>query len=289
MITSLKTIDDLAQQRSEWAPWLAVVGTALEELGHPTWDAADLRTCATRERNAPRLASATVEVDGNAVRRIYTRVMRSAVRIGSAPMESLQGAIDAALDPLAVLEAMINRDFERLVQYASEVNAEPDTFCAVAALAAMPLLHACSRHCRPALPDTWSQSYCPVCAGWPAFAEVRGIERSRYLRCADCGSEWQAACLRCTFCGTTNHEQLASLIPEGRAAGASIDACNACLGYLKVFTVLRGVPSIHIALHDLATTELDIAAVDRGYRRPTTIAYPLGIKVTEYAAANIAG
>ena len=287
MMTPFNGIDDLLQQRAEWAPWLAVVRSALDELKHPEWAAAAVRIGTVRKPNAPLLARSTVQVDRRAVRRTYENVMTRAAGVATRAMASLQGVTDAALDPLAVLEATLNRDHERLAQYASAANADADAFRAVAALVAMPLLHARNQHARSPS-KTWSQSYCPICGGWPAFAEVRGIERSRYLRCADCGSEWQATCLRCTFCDTTNHDQLASLIPEQPAAGASIDACNACLGYIKVFATLRGVPSGDIALHDIATAELDIAAVERGYRRPTSAAYLLDVKVTEYGTRNIA-
>ena len=52
------------------------------------------------------------------------------------------------------------------------------------------------------------EGYCPVCGAWPAFAEMRGIERSRYLRCGRCGGGWQAQCLSCSYCGMTDHEEL---------------------------------------------------------------------------------
>jgi FdhE protein len=141
----------------------------------------------------------------------------------------------------------------------------------------MPFLHACSRRWKPA--ESWTEGYCPVCGAWPALAEVRGIERSRYFRCGGCGSEWQAQCLFCPYCGMTDHRELASLVPEHGGSNAAVDACNRCLGYVKTFTKLQGSPPARIILEDLASVELDVAAAERGYKRPRGAGYSLNVTV----------
>ena len=63
------------------------------------------------------------------------------------------------------------------------------------ALLPVPFLQACNRRWASSISESWVEGYCPVCGSWPAFAEVRGIERSRYFRCGRCGGEWHARAL----------------------------------------------------------------------------------------------
>ena len=48
----------------------------------------------------------------------------------------------------------------------------------------------CWRRWAAAVPEGWVEPFCPICGAWPALAEVRGIERSRYFRCLRCGAGW---------------------------------------------------------------------------------------------------
>jgi FdhE protein len=116
---------------------------------------------------------------------------------------------------------------------------------------------------------------------------VRGIERSRYFRCAGCGSEWQTQSLFCPFCGTTDHRELASLIAEQGGLNSAVDACNRCLGYVKAFTRLQGTPPEGIILEDLASVELDVAAADAGYKRPHGAGYILKVRVTQNGGLQV--
>ena len=166
---------------------------------------------------------------------------------------------------------------------AAGAGADPEAFHAVTALLPLPLLHACNRRWKPS--ESWLEGYCPICGAWPAFAEIRGIERNRYFRCGGCGSEWQSHCLFCPYCAATDHNQLASLVPEQSGSRSVIDACNRCLGYLKAFTTLQGSPPARIILDDLATVELDCAAAERGYKRPPGAGYLLNVTVSN----NVSG
>jgi FdhE protein len=124
------------------------------------------------------------------------------------------------------------------------------------------------------------EGYCPICGAWPVFAEVRGVERSRCLRCGRCGGEWQAHCLFCPYCGMTDHEELVSLVPEKGGSNAVIDACRRCLGYVKSFTRLQGSPPSEVLLDDLASVQLDVAALEQGYKRRQGAGYSLAATVT---------
>jgi FdhE protein len=109
--------------------------------------------------------------------------------------------------------------------------------------------------------------------------EVRGIERARYLRCGRCGDEWQIHWLQCPFCNMTDHEQLLSLVPQSGDAARAIEACKSCTGYVKSFTTLQGADKLAVMIDDLATVDLDIAAVEQGYRRPAGPGYALNVTV----------
>jgi FdhE protein len=77
----------------------------------------------------------------------------------------------------------------------------------------------------------------------------------------------------------TDHKELVSLVPEKSASNAVIEACKRCLGYVKIFTVLQGSPPIQVMVDDLASVDLDIAALELGYRRPADAGYALDVKV----------
>ena len=125
-----------------------------------------------------------------------------------------------------------------------------------------------------------------MCGTWPVFGEVRGIERSRYLRCGRCDGEWQAQGLFCPYCGMTDHKQLVSLVPENSSTNSVIEACTRCRGYVKIVTTLQGSPPGKVILDDLATVELDVAAVEQGYRRPDGSGYSLDIDVVDKPSSS---
>ena len=151
-----------------------------------------------------------------------------------------------------------------------------------------PLFHACRRRCGDEVAASSLRGYCPICAGWPAFAEVRGVERTRHLRCGDCGHGWAAIALKCPFCGTDDHDMLESLVSDERNSIASIDVCNRCRGYVKVFTTLRGASPAQVLVRALATSELDIAALHMGYRGPPCDSPSLELEVAAIASRRTA-
>jgi FdhE protein len=84
----------------------------------------------------------------------------------------------------------------------------------------------------------------------------------------------------------TDHEELVSLVPEKAGSNAVIDACKRCLGYVKSFTKLQGSDPASVMIDDLASVNLDIAALEQGYRRPEGGGYSLDIKVVPKAGSS---
>jgi FdhE protein len=139
---------------------------------------------------------------------------------------------------------------------------------AFGALAAAPVLAALGRRLAARVPAGWRECYCPVCAAWPALAELRGVEGGRYLRCGRCAAGWEVEWLRCTYCDTIDHQQLGSLEPEPEGDRRKADTCAVCRGYLKAIPTLVALAPQAILLEDLASVDLDVAAIERGYGRP---------------------
>jgi formate dehydrogenase maturation protein FdhE len=66
-------------------------------------------------------------------------------------------------------------------------------------------------------------------------------------------------------------------VPENGRTNAVVDACRRCRGYVKTLTRLQGSPPAGVHLDDLATVELDIAALEQRYERPGGTGYPLSV------------
>jgi len=279
-------LSDLKRQHPEWEPWLAVVHEILHETANPIWDAAVPACANAQPAKVPLLEGTTLPLQDRSVRRLFKRLIRTASRSGTPQMATLKSALHADLDVLTFFNAALCQDSQHLKEVAAIPGADAEALQAVAALVPVPFLQACNRRWAPSVSASWMEGYCPVCGTWPAFAEVRGIERSRYFRCGRCGGEWQALVLSCPFCAMTDHNELVSLVPEKSGAHAVIDACQRCLGYVKTFTTLQGRPAATVMLDDLASVDLDLAAFEQGYRRPPGAGYSLAVTVTDQDATR---
>jgi FdhE protein len=279
-------LNALKRQRPEWQPWLVVVEEVLRETAAPAWDTAVPTDALAGSGPAPFLAGAMCDLPARSLRRLWDRLIRTASRSGTPNMATLQSALSMEVEPLALFTAAVCHDVEPINGVAVRSGADPDALHAVAALLPVPFLQACNRRWASARVESWVEPYCPVCGAWPALAEVRGIERSRCFRCGRCGGAWHARALSCPYCGMRDHDELVSLVPEKERANAVIDACKGCRGYIKTFTRLQGTQPDAVMIEDLASVDLDLAALDQGYRRPAGVGYPLTITATETGATR---
>jgi len=87
--------------------------------------------------------------------------------------------------------------------------------------------------------------------------------------------------LFCPYCGIIDHKELVSLVPEKSGSNAVIEACKHCLGYVKSFTLLQGRSPAKVLLDDLASVDLDVAAVKQGCKRPQGAGCALTVTVME--------
>jgi FdhE protein len=279
-------LHDLKRRRPEWHAWLVVLENIVREIGASAWDAAVPAAVPVRASRAPLLAGATLAVPMRSVGRLWHRLIHAASCSGMPKMARMELALHADGDTSPLFTAAVCQDGDRVNEVAARAGVDAEALQALIALWPMPFLHACSRRWASASVNGWVEGYCPVCGAWPAFAEVRGIERSRHYRCGRCSAEWYARALWCPYCGTSAHEDLTTLVPEKSDANAVIEACRRCHGYLKALTRLTGCPPGTVMLEDLASVDLDVAALDHGYRRPAGAACALGLSVTDSGATH---
>jgi FdhE protein len=240
---------------------------------------------AVPDNKIPLLAGCMIALEKKIPTQWIQRLIRTAFKSGTEKMATLEAAAEEA-DVFGLFKASLCQDGATLGNVALRLGADTEAFQAVASQIPIPFLHACNRRFARNVPESWIEGYCPICGAWPAFAEVRGIERGRYLRCGRCAAEWQLHSLICPYCGMDDHEQLVRLVPEKGGTMRIVEACKRCLGYVKTFTMLQGTPAARIILDDLASVDLDMAALEQGYCRPPGPGYTIDVRLVEKAAAG---
>jgi FdhE protein len=286
-------LNGLRREHPEFEPWLAVVDEILREAGSPAWEAAvpavSEAPSHAQSTAVPLLAGTTLTLEAALVRRLFERLIRTASRVGTPKMASLKAALHAGLEWAPLFTASLCEDSDRINEIAAVSGADAEALHAVIALLPVPFLHGCNRRWASSISASWVEGYCPVCGSLPTFAEVRGIERNRYFRCGRCGGEWHARALHCPYCAMSDHDELVALVPEkagSNAVGSNavIDACKRCLGYVKTFTRLQGCSPGAVMLEDLASVDLDVAAIEHGFARSQGPGFALGVTVTDKGA-----
>lgn len=275
------------------SPWLSLLWQSRREAASAEWTAAvDGVDPATRTSLALRvpddrhclLAETEVTVAPTAVARLAYRLLGA----GGTGLRTRLGP-DLAV---ALLTAAVEQDDDALAGLALELDVESQRLTAIAPFLAMPVLQACGRAWASAIPADWAHGHCPVCAAWPALAERRGPGGGRWLRCSRCGTEWSQSGARCPFCECDDPDQLAALSVGAAAADRSavpgrhasperngatdrpvaadrhVEACRQCRGYVKVLATAAPIPAGDVAVRDLLTLDLDLAALDAGLIRP---------------------
>jgi FdhE protein len=266
-----------------WRPWVKLLDVALQAAEGDRWASAvpelPARTGAAWPPYAPLLEGATVRIDARRARKLVRELIHTAD--GATWSTGLRGR---RLDAVGLFHAAIVRDHGAIEGIATRAGIEPQALEVIAQLSIMPLLEECAARWREHIPSAWTHGYCPVCAAWPALAELRGLDRSRRLRCGRCASDWPLPVLQCAYCGETNHDNLGTLTPEGESQTRRVEVCYTCKGYLKTFTMLRPMSLRTIAMTDLASVDLDLIAQERAYARPSEFAHRLTLTISRASA-----
>jgi FdhE protein len=177
---------------------------------------------------------------------------------------------EGRLDAGSLLTASLNRDQDSIRTGAIHRGLAPDLVWLVAELAISPFVHALqlSLFANDELSDAlraWNHGYCPACGSWPALAEVVGGHRT--LRCSFCATAWELNTYACIYCGE-NGDRFVTAAPNEERKDRRVELCQACGSYLKTVDVPELSPFPLLAVADLETMELDVAAMEHGYARP---------------------
>lgn len=276
-----RQISTLLAAQPEAGPWLEMLAAVLQECANPAWDVVAARTRLQPERRhgTPLLAGAEISVEVRLADAWLRRVLDLAGNAGPEAGALRAAANSGSLSPLDVLETAINADSDRLEATAISLGVPPEPLSVAAGLAVIPLLQALRRRFGAAVDPAWHEGMCPVCGDWPLLAELRGLERARRLRCGRCGSDWAQPGVRCPYCAATGHATRAELQTEEDREARKVEVCQSCRGYLKSLSTLRPWAGDEVALADLASVELDLAALEREYERPAARRQEPGARV----------
>ena len=189
--------------------------------------------------------------------------------------EHIRSAIESGrLEAGSLLAASLAREQTAIRTAAVQHGLAPDLVWLVAELAVSPFAHALQRtfFASPA-PENWKGGYCPACGSWPALAEVVGGHR--VLRCSFCALAWELATYACIYCGE-DADLFVTAAPEEERKDRRVEICKSCGGYLKTVDAPELSPFPLLAIADLETMDLDLAAMERGYGRPTLKEFATG-------------
>lgn len=180
---------------------------------------------------------------------------------------------DGSMDAGSLLSASFSRDQHAIRSGAVHRGLSPDLVWLAAELAVSPFAYVLQRavvapradSALAAALDAWTFGYCPACGSWPALSEV--LDGRSVLRCSFCSLAWTVAAGACAYCGETATE-VSGASALGRTDGSRLQTCGECRGYLKHADVAVLSPFPLLAITDLETMELDVAAMERGFGRP---------------------
>lgn len=279
--SSLPTTMD--REHPEWRLLLRLIEEALREVERPQWT----RVVPEREHDGrggqPLLDGAVINVAPRVVGRWISHILARAAAAGTDVEPLVKAVATGWLDPLSLLQTAVSQNIDHLPGL-TRLDGDATLIWGLAPFIAMPMLQACRRAWAERVPAGWAFGYCPICGSWPALAEIQGLDGARHLRCGCCGSDWRTEWLRCPFCGEGDHEQLGSLVFADSRGRKTIEVCDRCRGYVKTIVTLTSVLPEHVMLQDLATLTLDIAALERGYRRPTAKGHEVAVRVVAESA-----
>jgi FdhE protein len=275
---------ELQRRHPEWQAWLRLVGEAERAVGDAGWSRPLDFSHSTQDASSgtPLLHGGMLRIEAVPARELLQRLALIASDFPGAA--SLRRYRPRAGDAARLLVAAVRQDGDDIAEVARASEIDVGALTSMAHFAALPLLRSAGQSLQDRIPEHWPQGYCPVCAAWPIFAERRGLDRSRRLRCGRCAAQWEVQWLYCIYCNEGNHEQLASLEPEERAETLKVETCASCNGYLKSIATLQGFPDFELLLQDLETVELDLVALERGYHRPAQSGFALDMTVADDAS-----
>ena len=276
-----RLLEALAGEDPSLAALAMPLALVFREAGTSGWHIGLSTVEAWPDDGAPFLSRGTIRVDLAVAQDCLLALTAEAVSAGALGLDCLPRAVESRhLPVLGLLEAGINQG-EGVVEALATAAALPAApLTSIAHLFALPpLLQAASLAAERVARGPWQAGYCPVCAGWPSLAEVRGVERERWLHCGRCGTNWRYPHQVCVYCGSADHRRQGYVSVDGQAESRRAETCDDCGGYLKAISANIPLSPVESAVTDLQTLDLDLVALGRGHARPRAPGYQLNLRV----------
>jgi len=184
-----------------------------------------------------------------------------------------EAIVSGSMEAGSLLTASLARDQNAIRVGAVHRGLAPDLLWLVAELATTPYAHTLQRSVLDHRHDEtfgaacagWSAGYCPACGSWPALAEC--ADSHRVLRCSFCSVSWELNTYACIYCAEAG-ESFVTAAPDQERKDRRVEVCATCQAYLKTIDVPMLSPFPLIAISDMETMDLDLAAMEHGYGRP---------------------
>lgn len=249
-----------------------IEGSGLPRLSlPPKYIAAKLR------QGVPALTAEPIPVPAVTLRPVLVSLCDALASGGAGEAaEHIRGAIVSGdIEAASLLTASLTRDQHAIRTGAVHRGLAPDLVWLIAELAVSPFAHALQRtlFAHEGLADAlaqWNQGYCPACGSWPALAEVVGEHRT--LRCSFCATAWELNTYSCVYCEESG-EAFVTAAPNEERTDRRVELCRTCGAYLKTVDAPELSPFPLLAIADLETMDLDLAAMENSYRRPEMKAF----------------
>jgi FdhE protein len=266
-------LDKLAEERPAFRAPVLWLRELLPDLvpasgASPVFAISQDQARAKLNAGVPLLRGELLEVDAQQLRRRWCRACDA--------LETLQPDKAAAalatamnrgkLDPVALVASVVAGHASYVCERAVDLGLRPDLAATLTRYTLFPVFTALDATLAPVRDGIgWGRGSCPTCGSRPLLGEFRGLDQSRYLRCALCAASWEAARQWCPLCDNRDHETLHFLHQEGEEARCRAALCDACHGYVKMLSTLAALPPLSVLVADAATLHLDLAAAQRGY------------------------
>ncbi|MBO8159276.1 formate dehydrogenase accessory protein FdhE [Thermosyntropha sp.] len=106
---------------------------------------------------------------------------------------------------------------------------------------------------------------CPVCAAKSNISRLRAEDGRRFMFCDRCFMEWEAAYLKCIYCGNNEPHTIHYINVENDDA-YQIYICDKCKGYLKTYDERQAGEKTDLFIANIETIYLDMLAQEKGYQ-----------------------
>jgi FdhE protein len=213
-----------------------------------------------------------LKVDYSILKEIVRELGEVLKKRSETPVENMDAFIAEELDDEArlgdLVGAFLRRDEEEFSNLAQGYTLDPALLYMLLHLSLAPFFwKMAGTLARKADLDQVPRGECPVCGDLPIMGFLRLEDGLRVLECSLCATRWGFPRIMCPFCRTTEQSKLKYIFADGDDS-RRVYLCDSCGKYIKVSSSPgEKDEDFVLALEDLATAHLDLAAEERGYER----------------------